>query len=67
MNQPVTENLPPFDIKDSDVRIMPVPKHTFDLLLQLQAETPEKVLYVLLTRRRYDIILLKWKRCCESV
>ena len=32
----------------------------------LDAFALEKVLYVLLTKRRYAIILVKWKRCRET-
>lgn len=66
VNREGRENLPPFEIKDSDVRTVPVPKRTLDLLLQLQAEAPEKVPYVLATKRRYDIILAKWQQCRET-
>jgi len=66
VNRPATENLPSFGIKDKDVRCVPVPKHTLDLLLQLHEQAPEKVPYVLLTKQRYDIIVAKWKQCCET-
>jgi len=63
VNREATEKLPPFEIKDSDVRTVPVPKHTLDLLSQLQAEAPEKVPYVLANKARYEIIVAKWEKC----
>lgn len=58
-----TAELPPFDIKDNEIRTIPLPQQTVGLLLKLQAEAPEKVPYVLLTETRYQRVVKKWQTC----
>ncbi len=57
-----TETLPPFDIKDNEIRTIQLPQQTIDLLLRLQAEAPEKVPYALLTEARYRRVTAKWQK-----
>jgi integrase len=62
VNQKATEKFPPFDIKDSDARTVPVPKHTLDLLTKLQVESPEGSPYILITGDRFRKVCEKWQR-----
>jgi integrase len=66
VNQPETQTLPPFNIKDSDARTIPIPKHTLDLLAQLQVESPDGSPYVLLAGERYSAIRDKWGQCSKA-
>jgi len=63
VNRAASETVPPFYVKDTDSRTVPLPKHTLDLLLQLHETAPERVPYVVLTKERYERILAKWKEC----
>lgn len=65
VNQPETLTLPPFDIKDSDERIIPIPKHTIDLLTKLQLDSDGSP-YVLLTGERFLKIKTKWLQCQKT-
>ena len=62
VNQPPVDKLPPFYVKDTDARIIPLSKHTLDLLLQQQEKAPEKIPYILFDRQRFKIIVEKWER-----
>jgi integrase len=55
--------LPPFDIKDNELRSIPLPQQTIDLLLRVQAEAPDKVPYALMSKRRYERVVAKWQAC----
>jgi integrase len=66
VNQPATDILPPFEVKDTDSRTVPLPEEALNLMLQLHEQAPEKVPYVVLTRERYEKILAKWKECHET-
>jgi integrase len=66
VKQPETDILPPFEPKDKESRTVPLPEDTLNLLLQLHEQAPEKVLYVVLTRERYEKILAKWKECRKT-
>jgi len=39
-----------------------LPKHTLDILAQLQTEAPERIPYVLLNEKRYRTVIAKWQR-----
>jgi integrase len=66
VNRPESQTLPPFNIKDSDARTIPLPKQTLDLLTQLHAEAPEGTYYLLLTKEREQKVCEKWDYCRES-
>jgi integrase len=58
-----TDTWPPFDIKDNELRSIPLPQQTIDLLLRVQAEAPDKVPYALMSKRRYERVVAKWQAC----
>jgi len=60
-NRKGTVTLPPFFIKDHEARRIPLPKHTIDLLTEWQAQAPEGVPYILLTKKRYELVKAKWQ------
>jgi integrase len=62
-NRPGTKEYPPFDVKDTDVRVIPLPKVTLDLLAQLQLESPDGVPFVLMDKRGCQRIHTKWQKC----
>lgn len=65
-NREGTADTPPFYIKDHEARRIPLPKHTIDLLAEWQAQAPEGVPYILLTRERYERVKAKWQRLCKE-
>ena len=65
-NREGSEAVPEFTIKDHEKRRIPLPPHTIDLLTQLQAETSEKVPFILLTKKRYDLVKKKWQLVHEQ-
>jgi integrase len=66
VNQKATDILPPFDIKDTDARTVPVPKHTLDLLTKLQLESPVGSPYILITGDRFKLVCDKWQQCRQT-
>jgi integrase len=62
-NRAATKEYPPFDIKDTDVRTIPLPKMTLNLLAQLHEEAPEKVPFVLMDKQDCQRIRDKWEKC----
>ena len=65
-NRPATEDYPPFYVKDTDTRSIPLPKFTLDLLTQLQLESPEGVPFVLVDKQGCQRINDKWKKHREQ-
>lgn len=65
VNRPASEKYPPFHIKDTEARTIPLPKFTVDMLSELQMEAAENVPFVVLDHRRSDHIQAKWKQCRE--
>jgi integrase len=61
-NRVGTDRTPPFEIKDSDTRTIPIPSHTIDILVKWQSEAPEGVPYVVLDQERYKLVLSKWHK-----
>lgn len=61
-NRDGTTDMPPFKVKDHEARRIPLPKHTIDLLTEWQAQAPEGVPYILLTKERYQIVKTKWQQ-----
>jgi integrase len=61
-NREGTNTMPPFNIKDHEARRIPLPKHTIDLLTEWQAQAPEGVPYILLTKERYEIVKARWRQ-----
>ena len=61
-NRQATSTLPPFNIKDSEARRIPLPRHTLNILTKLHAEASEGVPFVLLNEQRYQTVIAKWKR-----
>ncbi|MGD0572338.1 MAG: site-specific integrase [Sedimentisphaerales bacterium] len=57
-----TDELPPFDIKGHAARKIPLPKDTIDLLTTWQAQAPEGVPFVFLSKERYERIKVKWQQ-----
>ena len=57
-----TTNIPPFHVKDHEMRRIPLPQHTIDLLTEWQTQAPEKVPYILLTEDRYGRVKSKWEQ-----
>jgi integrase len=47
-----TSTLPPFLVKDHEMRVIPLPQHTMDILSKLHAEAPVGVPYVLIDKKR---------------
>ncbi len=66
VNQPDTDKLPGFFIKDSEERIIPIPKHTLDMLTKLHLQADSGIPYVLLTVERFDKIKDKWQDCRKT-
>jgi integrase len=66
VNQPATKTLPPFVIKDSDQRIIPIPKHTINLLTMLQSESETGSPYIITTGEVYNRVLQRWHRCQQE-
>jgi len=66
VNRPATDDYPPFEIKDGDTRIIPLPKFTLDLLTQLHLESPEDVPFVLMDKQGCRQIRDKWKKYREQ-
>ena len=58
-----TETLPPFSVKDHEGRTIPLPGQTVNLLTELQAQAPEGVPFVLLTKERFELVKVKWAKC----
>jgi len=65
-NRLATKEYPPFDVKDTDTRIIPLPKLTLDLLTQLQLESPDNVPFVLMDKGGCQRIRTKWEKCCKQ-
>ena len=65
-NRQATEDCPPFYVKDTDTRGIPLPKFTLDLLTQLQLESPEGVPFVLMDKQADMTIRNKWKQSREQ-
>ena len=61
-NRPATSTNPPFDVKDHEARRIPLPKHTLDILTELQAHVPERIPYILLNERMYRNVVAKWRK-----
>jgi integrase len=66
VNRPATEKYPPFYIKDSDARTIPLPNMTVALLTQLQLESPDNVPFVLMDEQGCQRIKTKWQKCREQ-
>ena len=66
VNRPATKDYPPFHIKDSDARVIPLPEFTVKLLTQLQSEASEGVPYVLMDEHGCQRIRQQWIRCREQ-
>lgn len=62
-NRPATEKYPPFEVKDTDVRTIPLPRLTLDLLAQLQLESPDNVPFVLMDKQGCRRIRDTWEKC----
>ena len=62
-NRPGTSTMPPFFVKDTEARTIPLPKHTLNLLDDLKAYSGmvgEDNPYVLLTRERFGRVSERW-------
>lgn len=64
--RPETKEYPPFDVKDSDVRTIPLPELTLNLLIRLQLESPDNVPFVIMDKQGCQRIRDKWQKCCEQ-
>lgn len=63
-NHSATSQAPPFKVKNGKPRIVPLPKHTIDILNRLQRQLP-RVPYVLLTERQYKGVVERWGKHTE--
>lgn len=61
-NRKGTPDMPPFRIKDTEPRSVPIPEGTLDILTEWQAKAPEGVPYILLTQDRYERVLVRWRK-----
>ena len=63
-NHKATATLPPFNIKDSEAREIPLPEHTLNILDDLKTynEATDQTPYVLLAEEHYKTVLAKWQR-----
>ena len=61
-NRPATATMPPFYVKDHEARRIPIPKHTLDILTQLQTQASEGIPYVLFSEQQYKTVMAKWER-----
>jgi len=62
-NRPASGQYPPFELKDSDARTIPLPPMTIDLLTRLNLEAPDGVPFVLMDRQGCENIRRKWADC----
>jgi integrase len=60
-NRAATANMPPFGVKDYEARRIPMPKHTLDVLRELQAKALFKCPFILLSEQRYQTVLENWR------
>lgn len=67
-NHPPTATLPPFNIKDYEERIIPLPKFVADILVDLKTynEATDDTPYVVLNEQQYKTLLAKWKRFIQQ-
>lgn len=65
-NRPGTPTMPPFHVKDHEARTIPLPKHTLNILTELQAHASEGIPYVLLDEQHYNTAIAKWWRCQQE-
>ena len=61
-NRAATPTMPPFTIKDYEARRIPLPRHTLDILRELQAKARFKCPFVLLNEGRYQTVLENWRQ-----
>lgn len=69
-NREGTAEYPPFLIKDSESRTIPLPGHVFDILIDLKnydKETGENCPFILLNEEHYSAVLAKWKTTEKSI
>ena len=57
-----TNDLPPFYVKDHESRSIPLPAFMLNLLTTWQAQAPEGVPFVLLSKERCELIRARWRR-----
>jgi integrase len=65
-NREPTDDLPGWQVKDSDLRTIPLPKDTVDLLAAWHAEATTGNPFVVLTAERAELIKIKWQQCKHS-
>ena len=61
-NREGTADIPPFLVKDHELRCAPLPKWVQQLLLDAQAEAAEGCPFVFLTEERWQLVRAKWHR-----
>ena len=61
-NKEGTADIPPFFVKDHELRCVPLPKWVQKLLLEAQAEAAEGCPFAFLTAVRWDRVRTKWHR-----
>jgi hypothetical protein len=54
--------MPPFNVKDYETRRIPLPRHTLDILRELQAKALFKCPFILLNEQRYQTVLENWRQ-----
>ena len=65
-NRSETKDYPPFEVKDTDNRTIPLPKLTLDLLTELQLKSPDGVPFVLMDKQGCQRIRSKWEKCLRQ-
>ena len=60
-NRQGTADIPPFLVKDHELRCVPLPKWVQQLLLEAQAEADEGCPFVFLTAERWQLVRAKWR------
>ncbi|MGD0078738.1 MAG: tyrosine-type recombinase/integrase [Sedimentisphaerales bacterium] len=65
-NREPADDWPGWQVKDSDQRPIPLPKHTIDLLTKWQGEAVTGNPFVVLSAERAKLIKAKWQRCKNS-
>jgi len=61
-NRAETATMPPFSLKDYEARRIPLPKHTLDILRELQTKARFKCPFILLSEQRYKTVLENWRQ-----
>ena len=62
INRPGTKDIPPFRLKDHEIRSVPMPNYVVNLLLQVQEQAEQDCPFVFLDKGRWQRAKAKWMR-----